>query len=157
MAEVIVTKDDAGKLVGMGDKGQRAWDRFVRATRELQPGDTLRVDFKIPRAPGPHKQHFKLLHALFDQQDQYVDFERFREWVQVGAGFCDIVPGPKGRPVAHARSISWERLEEADFEAHHREVVAFLRSTHCTRFLWPHLGDLKADELMNNLLAVHGE
>lgn len=157
MAELVVTKGEDGRLAGMGEKGERAFRRFVRATQELQPGETLKLAFKIPRAPGPHKHHFKLLHAIFDQQDQYIDFDRFREWVQIGAGFCDIVPGPKGKPVAHARSINWESLEEADFEQHHRDVVAFLRSTHCTRYLWPQMTDLQADTLMNNLLAVYGE
>lgn len=157
MAECIVEKGDDGKLVGVGEKGARAWGRFMRAVREMAAGDTLKIGFWIPRAPGPHKAHFKLLHAVFDQQDNYVDFDRFREWLQIGAGFCDIVPGPRGKPVAHARSIAWERLDEADFLEHHRAVVDFMRSTHCTRFLWPQLDDLAADTLVNNLLAQFGE
>lgn len=157
MSELIVTKGEDGLLQGLGEKGARAWSRFVRATTELAAGETIKLSYSIPRAPGPHKAHFKLLHAIYDQQEQYVDFDRFREWVQIGAGFCDIVPGPHGKPVAHSRSINWEKLEESEFEEHHRDVVRFLRSTHCTRYLWPQMTDLQGDNLINNLLAMFGE
>ena len=157
MAEIVVIKGDDGKLQGLGEKASRAFDRFKRATEEMAVGDTMRFGFWIPRAPGPHRAHFKLLHAIFDQQEQFDDADEFRKWVEVGAGFCTFVPGPGGRMVALPKSIAWDRLEEADFEEHHRKVVRFMRSPHFTRFLWPAMTDLAADTLINNLLAQFGE
>ena len=157
MSDLIVTKGEDGKLAGLGAKDQRAYSRFLRAVTEMQPGDTLRFGFWIPRAPGPHKAHFKLLHMLFEQQEQFDDADEFRKWLEVGAGFCNFVPGPGGRMVALPRSIAWDKLEEAEFEEHHRKVVKFMRSTACTRFLWPSMSDIDADTFINNILAQFGE
>lgn len=153
MSTVIVTKGQDGKLQGLGDAGQRAYTRFLGRVKDLEPGETMRFSFWLPRSPGFHRRHFLILAAVFQQQDQFQDPEKLREWLQVGAGFCDILPGPKGNPVAISRSIAWENLDDADFAEHHAAVVAFMRSIHCTRFLWPHLADLKADELINGVLA----
>jgi hypothetical protein len=152
VADVVLTRGPDGKLQGMGEKGARQYQRFLAAVKQLQPGDTMRFSFKLPRSPVFHRRHFAILNAVFEQQEQFASPEAFREWVQVGAGFCDLVPGPKGKPVAIARSIAWEALEEADFAEHHAAVVGFLRSTHCTRFLWPHMDDLAADTFIDNLL-----
>lgn len=156
MAELVVTKGEDGKLAGLDEKAQRAYARFLRAVGEMRPGDTMHFGFWIPRAPGPHRAHFKLLSAIFSQQEQFADPDDFRKWLEVGAGFCTYVPGATGRMVALPKSIAWHKLEEADFLEHHRKVVRFLRSTHCCRYLWPQLDDLAADTLVNNILAHYG-
>lgn len=152
MADVVLTRGDDGKLQGLGEKGARQYGRFLAAVRQLQPGDTMRFAFKLPRSGPFHRRHFKILTALFEAQEQFADMERFREWVQVGAGFCDLLPGPHGKPVAIARSIAWEELDEADFAEHHKAVIEFVRSPYFSRQLWPHMTDLAADTFIDNLL-----
>ena len=156
MSDVVIEKGGDGKLRGLGDKGGRAYARFLSQVRGMAVGDTMRFAFWVPRSLGFHRRHFKIIAKVFENQDQFQDIEKFREWLQVGAGFCDIYPGPKGKPVAIARSIAWERLEEADFEEHHREVIRFMRSAHCTRFLWPQMSDINADTFINNVLGEFG-
>jgi len=152
MADITLTKDEDGRLVGLTDSDDRRYAKFRARVAGLEVGDTLRFSFKLPRSPQFHKRHFGILNALFKCQEQFVDFEKFREWTQVGAGFCDIYPGPKGKPVAKSRSISWEELEDADFAEHHKAVIEFVRSVHFTRFLWPHMSDLDADTFINAAL-----
>lgn len=152
MADIVLTKDEAGKLRGLTDACDRKWQKFLARVRELAAGDTLCASFKLPRSPKFHARHFAILAALFKAQEQFTDFNRFREWVQIGAGFCDIYPGPKGKPVAYSRSIAWENLDDADFAEHHRAVIEFVRSTHYSRFLWPHLSDLEGDRMVNAIL-----
>ncbi len=156
MSTVIVTKGDDGKLCGLGDADGRKFAKFQSAVHGMAVGDTMRFSFKLPRSGPFHRRHFSILTRVFDQQEQFVDAERFREWVQIGAGFCDIVPGPKGKPVAMSRSIAWDALEEPEFAEHHAAVIAFLRSTYCTRFLWPAMSDLDADTFINGLLSEFG-
>lgn len=156
MAECIVVKGPDGKLAGMGDKGGRAWGRFLAKVQAMAPGDTMRFSFWLPRSPAFHRRHFAILNRVFEQQEQFDDDGRFREWLQVGAGFCDLLPGPKGKPVAISRSIAWENLDDADFAEHHAAVMAFLRSLHCTRFLWPEWPDLSADKFINDVLSEFG-
>ncbi len=152
MAEIILTKSEDGKLQGLTDGENRKWDKFRAMVAGLQVGDTVRASFKVPRSPGFHRRHFAILGALFKCQEQFTDFEKFREWTQVGAGFCDTYPGPKGKPVAISRSIAWDALEDADFAEHHASVIDFVRSTHFSRFLWPHLDDIKGGEMVEAVL-----
>lgn len=86
-------------------------------------------------------------HKLCKRQNQ------FRFWVEVGAGHCEFVPGPSGRMVAIAKSIAWHRLDEAEFEIHHRKVIDFIRSDHFQRFLWPHLAPAQTHETVETILG----
>lgn len=153
MAEVIVFRDEAGKLAGLGESGARAFAKFRAAVDKLDIGETLTFSWKAPRSPQFHRRHFAVLAAMFEQQDQFQDADAFRMWVQVGAGFCDLMPGPKGKPVAMPKSIKWDRLDDVEFAEHHAAVIAFMRSTHFTRFLWPWMTDLQADSMVDGILS----
>lgn len=152
MAEVVVVRGNDGKLAGLGEKGERAWAKFSAAVKKMEIGETLKFSWWAPRSPGFHARHFVILAAVFDAQDQFLDAEKFRMWAQVGAGFCDILPGPKGRAVAIPQSIAWDKLDDVEFAEHHAAVIAFLRSAHATRFLWPAMTDLQGDDMMETLL-----
>nr|WP_255532596.1 DUF1367 family protein [Polynucleobacter sp. UK-Kesae-W10] len=84
-------------------------------------------------------------------QEQFADIEALRAWLTVGAGECEFVPGPKGRMVAMPRSIKWAKLDQVEFESLSSKVDAFLWSAHATRFLWPHLSDQQAHEMIESL------
>lgn len=152
MSEVVLYKDESGKLAGLGEKGGRAWAKFQALVRSLEIGETLKFSYWAPRSPGMHRRHFVILAQVYEHQDQFVDEHKFRMWVQVGAGFCDLYPGPHGKPVAVPHSIAWDKLDDADFAEHHAAVIGFLRSTHATRFLWPMLDDKAGDDMINTLL-----
>ena len=145
MADVVLTIGEDGKLVGLGEANQRRWAKFLARVKGMMPGDTVKASFSLPRSPAFHRRHFAILHALFDNQEAFTDLDAFRMWVQVGAGFCVLLPGPKGKPVAVPKSIAWDRLDDADFAAHHDAVIAFVRSPHFRAFLWPDAPD--ADRL----------
>lgn len=153
MAVVEVVKNEQGKLEGLGEKGGRAWRRFRKLIDDLGAGEILHFEWWEPRSPGFHKRHFVLLHAVFDQQDQFIDFDAFRMWTQVGAGYCDLMPGPAGRVVAIPRSLKYHKLDEVEFREVHRQVVDFLRGEHAAFFLWPHLSSRHRIDMIEGLLA----
>lgn len=152
MADIVLTRDERGKLAGLTQADQRRWSKFMARVKSMGVGDTLKASFKIPRSPKFHRRHFALLKALFDCQEQFTDFDRFREWVQVGAGFCDIVPGPKGRAVAISKSIAWEALGDEEFAEHHLACIDFIRSPHFSRFLWGHLDERQQADMVEAVL-----
>lgn len=152
MANVILVKDECGKLAGFGEKGARAWSKFRQRLDRMEIGETVEFSWWEPRSPKFHRLHFAMLGALFDAQEQFQDFEAFRMWVQVGAGFCELVPGPKGKPVALPKSIAWKNLDDADFADHHLEVMKFLRSGYAARFLWPWLNDAEGSQMMASII-----
>lgn len=153
MSVVQVTKNEVGKLVGFGERGERAYARFLAAVKDLEPGEMLSFEFKVPRSGPFHRRHFAVLKAFFDAQEQFSDMEQFRKWTEVGAGHVEFVPGPSGRMVALPKSINYDALDDVEFEDVHGRVVAFLRSEHATRFLWGHLSPQQAGEMVEAILG----
>lgn len=144
MAKVALTINEQGKLEGLTPADERAYARFKKKLGALSPGDTISFEHRFPRSPKFHRLHFAMLGMLFDNQEQFANPEDMRKWVEVGAGHCQFVPGPKGRLVALPLSIAYDSLDDTEFYEHHIKVVAFLRSTAATRFLWPEVDDAAA-------------
>jgi hypothetical protein len=80
-----------------------------------------------------------MLAMIFDAQETFADPEQLRMWLQVGAGHCEFVPGPKGKAGGDPEEHRLLAMDDAEFAAHHEKVKDFLRSEHAQRFLWPHL------------------
>lgn len=139
MTELVVTKGPDGKLEGIGEKGRRAYAKFKIIVENLAVGDTAWFAYRLPRSPQHHRYFFKKITGLFERQEFFADFDRFMDWLKVGAGFCDLLPGPGGQLVAIPRSLAWEKLEEQDFIEFHKELSAFLWTEHPQATLWPHL------------------
>jgi hypothetical protein len=137
MTTIAVTRDDTGKLTGLGEKGRKAYARFKKRIEELEIGEVMNLSVWFPRNPKLHGLHFALLSAVFDSQEQFENLEQFRMWVQVGAGHAKFVPGPHGRMVALPESIAWHKMDDAEFQTHHEAVKAFLRSERALAFIWP--------------------
>ena len=152
MSDLVITKGDDGRLKGMGEAGERAYAKWRKAVDALQPGETLRFQWWMPRSRKHHGLFFAKLTALHGMQEQFEDVERLRQWLTVGAGYCEFVPGPTGRMVALPQSIAWHRLDEADFAELHGKVDQFLWTDHARRFLWPHLSDQQSYEMVETLM-----
>lgn len=153
MVDLVIVKGDDGRLTGLGQKNAQRYAKWQSKVRDLEVGETVEFSWKQPRSGPFHRLHFALLNAVFDSQEQFHEFEQFRMWCQVGAGHAEFVPGPKGKPVAIPKSIAYASLDDIEFKEHHEKVVEFLRSEHCTRFLWPHLPAEQASETVEQLLA----
>jgi len=152
MTDIVITKDDTGKLRGVGEKHGKAYAKFRKMVEEMEPGEIATVSFWFPRNPRLHGLHFAMLAALFDLQEQFADLDQMRYWLHVGAGHCEFVPGPKGKMVAIPKSIAFNRLDDEAFQIHHEKVKEFLRSLYATRFLWPGLSDHQASEMVEVIL-----
>jgi hypothetical protein len=153
MAKIRITRNREGKIEGASEADRKAYVKFRARVMALEAGEILSIEAKAPRNPELHGWHFIILDAVFEAQEQFEDERVFRKWVEVGAGHCDFVPGPKGRMVALPRSIGWDEMEDLDFQEHHEKAVNFLRSPDCTRFLWGHLSDLEQSNMIEGILT----
>ena len=151
MPTVTLVASPEGKLVGLTDADQRAYGKFIARIKALAES-CITFTWKEPRSGPFHRRHFAMLAALFDAQEQFDDPEQFRKWLEVGAGFADFVPGPKGRMVAMPKSIAYHKLDQAEFEEIHNKVFAFVRSEHCRGFLWGHLDDEQSWEMVESVM-----
>lgn len=139
MPELIIFKDESGKLSGMGEKGRRAYLKFRKIIEEMTVGETMKFSWRMPRSPDHHRYMFAKITGLFERQESFADFDRFMDFLKVGAGHIDLFPGMDGALVAVPKSINWEKLDEQGFIEMTRSMNDFLWTPQAQQCLWPHL------------------
>lgn len=95
--------------------------------------DTIRAKVSVMRNGRFHRKFFAMLNVAYDNYDwpdietQFgsarCTFEQFREYVTIKAGHFVIGATPKGKPRAEAKSISWAKMDEAEFGQLYSEVL----------------------------------
>lgn len=130
-----------GVIDGAHKDDKRAWRRFWKWLVRLEPGEMAVAEMLFPRSGPFHRRHMAIEHAVFDAQERFEDFEQFRVWIKVGAGWVDWCAGPKGGVVPIPKSISYAKADQEEFARYHESVIAFLRGPHAAPFLWRHMDD----------------
>lgn len=146
-----------GLIDGLGERGRRQWRRFWSGLVRMTPGEIATIQTHRERLGWFHRKHMKLESRLFEEQERFENFKQFRNWLKVGAGHVDWYPGPKGGVVPIPRSISYAELEQSDMEEVHAAMVAFVRTPHAQKTMWPHQPDSQRAEAIEQLLAEFGE
>lgn len=141
-----------GIVDGLGEQGRSQWRRLWSGLMRLEPGEMLTIVSHLPRSGRFHRRHMALEQAVFEAQERFTEFEQFRCWLKVGAGWVTWAAGPAGGVVPIPRSISYAKADEVEFGQYHAQVVRFLRGLHAARYLWPHMRDGKADAMMDSIL-----
>lgn len=146
-----------GALDGFNRDDKRAWRKFWKRLFKLEPGEMAVAEMVFPRSSVYHRRHMKLEQVVFDAQERFEDFDQFRYWLKVGAGWVTWAAGPKGGVVPIPRSISYSTADQAEFEQYHEKVVAFLRGPHAPKYLWGHLSEFDRGVMIEGLLQGFGE
>lgn len=138
-------------LGGVTERDQKLWRGLWRELMAAGSGEIFALKFLIQRNGMFHRRHMKLESTLFDAQECYYSFEQFRNWLKVGAGFCDwkVV---RGQLVPQPRSISYEECDQPTMEQFHNDAIAFLRTRHAQEHLYSHLSAAKAEEMIETIL-----
>lgn len=141
-----------GVLDGFTKDDKRAWRRFWKRLVEAEPGELIDVETVFPRSGKHHRWHMAMEQRVFDAQERFSEFEQFRYWLKVGAGWVTWAAGPKGGVVPIPKSISYAKADEEEFTQYHESVVRFLLGPHAAKFLWPHLQAEKQAEMIHGIL-----
>jgi hypothetical protein len=146
-----------GVIDGFSKDDRRAWRSFWKRVMEMEPGEMAAAEMLFPRSGPFHRRHMVIEQTVFDAQERFNDFEMFRDWMKVGAGWVEWCAGPKGGVIPVPKSISYAKADEQEFRQFHDQSMAFLRGPHAARFLWKHLGEQGANEMMHTILAGFNE
>ncbi|MGO0305058.1 DUF1367 family protein [Endozoicomonas acroporae] len=133
MAELSLQKVSAQMLVPVSDDDQM----FIR---QLKTGQVIRAEFRKTRNPHFHRKFFALLKLGFDHfepqpcqmegTDQWFtpekNFDEFRRWVTVKAGFYDVIGYPDGGVRVRARSLKFASMSQEAFEQLYSTAVDVL-------------------------------
>lgn len=136
---------------GFGKQDDARWRRLWKRLINLEPGEMMVIETVFPRSGPYHRRHMAIEQQVFDAQDRFHNFEQFRYWLKVGAGWVTWAAGPSGGVVPIPKSISYRDADEAEFRMYHAQVIEFLHGPHAAVYLWKHLGD-EAHTMMNTIL-----
>lgn len=150
--DLILRKTADGRLEGVGERSQKAYEGWRKHVLAMMPGETLRFSWRKPRSQKFHAYFFGVLGALFDTQEQFLKVDHLRAWLTVGAGHCYFAPGPDGRMCALPESIGWETMGDDEFREFVDAAWAFLRTERAGAFLWPLMTPAARSEAIERLL-----
>lgn len=142
---------------GATETDNKRWWRFWKIAIGKEAGEMFNLETVFPRYTPFHKRHMKIEQDVFNAQERFKDFEQFRNWMKIGAGFVDWVPGAKGGIVPLPKSIAYASIEEQEFREFHEDVMNFLRGEHAAYYLWKHLGREGAADMMDAVLQEFNE
>lgn len=154
MPDCVIVRNPDGKLAGLGEKNAKRYSKWRRMVEELDVGETLVFSWKLPRSRRHHGFFFSKLGELFDRQERFPDEDRLLDWLLVGAGHCDLVPGFGGQLVALPRTINWSECDEQTFTEAARGIEEFMWESYAQEFLWPHLAPAARHE---NVVGWHAQ
>lgn len=138
---------------GLNRDDKKAWRKFWKRLVGAEPGEIFSLDFWFPRNGKFHRLHMKMEAAVFSSQERITSFESFRTWTKIGMGFCSWLPGPGGGGVVPIpKSISFRNLDEEGMRQFHDDWLAFLRTDHAQRVLWPHLSVDRRSEMFETVI-----
>lgn len=145
-----------GIIDGLGEQGRKQWRRFFNGVMKLSPGEIIEIRTHRERIGVYHRRHMLLEARVFEAQEKFEEFGTFRAWLKIGSGFVVWAAGPKGGVVPIPKSISYAKLEQDDMEKVHADMVAFLRTAHAAKTLWPKMPAAQRVTAVETLLAEFG-
>lgn len=142
---------------GMGELMRKRWRRFLGGLLRMAPGEIATIKTRRTRSGPFHRRHMKIETRVFESQERIEDFESFRYWLKVGAGFVTWMPGPKGGVIPVPKSIAYDKLEDDEMREFHDAAMRFLRTPMAAKYLWPKLPDAQREAAMDLLLQEFDE
>src|SRR3990167_1051709 len=139
MSKITLVKSDAGELDCFSRSDKRAYGRFKKLITEMEFGELLTFAFFFPRNPRLHAKHMGMLRLFFESQETFADYDRFREWTQIGAGHVNWIPGVDGVMQAVPKSISFAECDDEEMNKVHEDTKTFFRTDRAQVTMWPGL------------------
>lgn len=137
MPTVELVKMTSGDLRGFGQTHDREWKKLKGWMKNLEPGEFFTLTVKKHRNPKFHRKYFALLNFLFDHWEPEQgrrrltykgapiakSFDAFREQVAILSGFYEQTFDLQGRMRLTAKSISFDKMEEDEFERLYKATI----------------------------------
>lgn len=121
MSEIVFMRRKLGSL--------RAIDPMSAEVLERIPQDEdVKVEITRPRNIKHHRKFFALLNAIYPHQHLYPTRDSFRAAMTVALGFGETVKLPDGRAIIIPHSISFAKMDQAEFEAFYERAVLLIVS-----------------------------
>ena len=140
MSEIALVKSAGGLLLPLSANDAEL------ITDKLKLGEVIKCKFKKSRNAKFHRKYFALLNLGFEyfepspieyrgqQVTPQKNFDEFRKWVAVQAGFYDVVGYPDGTARVRAKSISFAKMDDLEFEGLYQKTITVLMDNALSAF-----------------------
>jgi len=145
---------------GFTQADRSAWRRFWRRMKGMEPGELAQMELLVPRDYIKLKKFFALLNVGFDAWEPgrkrktyrgrpvVKDFENFREQTIILAGFYEQTFDLQGRMKLKAKSISFAKMEDDEFDRLYTAVANVLLE----KVLTTYAGRDELDEIVDKIM-----
>ncbi len=121
-------------------------DNDVEKFRRFKNGEVVKGEFTVPRNSAFHRKYMALLNIGYDawnedHKNKDRSFERFRKDIVILAGYYDYSFGPRGGMTVEAKSISFAKMNEEDFEKLYSKTINVLLEKILTEYTKDNLDD----------------
>lgn len=105
-------------------------DEDREAMSRVKLGQVVKATYTIPRSQIWHRKGFAFLKATFDLQDYFEDFDQYRKWLTMKAGFYTTYVAPdSGTVILEAKSLAFDSMDETEFkQCFQKMITAFTNS-----------------------------
>lgn len=105
-------------------------DEDREAMSRVKLGQVVKATYTIPRSAGMHRRGFAFLKATFDMQDYFEDFDQYRKWLTMKAGYYTTYVAPDSNTVMfEAKSLAFDKMDETEFKrCVDKMITAFINS-----------------------------
>lgn len=94
-----------------------AFEEDQKKINKFGLGEVVEFKTTIPRDYHKHKKFMAMIRITFENQEEFNNFDHFREAVIIEAGYYDVIPGLFGQGEKKvAKSISFSKMDEPTFE-----------------------------------------
>jgi len=101
------------------------YDSDLEEKKKLKIGQEYECEIRVVRNYQFLKKFMALCWLGFHNQDWCEQFEHYRKWLTMKAGFVDIIATPTGT-MYEAKSISFSAMDEVEFERVYQAVIDVL-------------------------------
>lgn len=110
--------------------------RAADALRKIKEGQIIRATIKRPRSVAHHRKLWVLLQMVVDATGRWPNAEALLTALKIHLGHCDIVQMPRGNRIPVPRSISFDAMDQHEFNTFYEDVVRAI-----TQHVLPTLND----------------
>lgn len=112
------------------DADAKEWLEGARA------GKVMKAEIRMMRNGGFHRKFFCMLECAYDNHDwpeietqwgpAKCTYDQFRKYITVKCGYFDMVVTPQGNVRAEAKSISFAKMDQPEFEKLYNDALNFI-------------------------------
>ena len=98
-------------------------DQAIEALQKIKNYSEIMIEIKNHRNPAFHRKAFALLNLIYDNQEGFTNFDCFRAWITIKAGYFKTGITPNGSTFFDAQSLKFESMSAEKFERWYSSVI----------------------------------